>query len=271
MSLVSVYIIAFNEAEKVRSTIESVRWADEIVLIDSWSTDGTADIAAALGARVVQVKFTGFGDLRNAALDACTHDWIFSLDADERCTPQAAAEIRAITADPQSLDAYWTPRRNYFMGRWIQHSGWYPNYRQPQLFRKGALRYDRQPVHEGFDLHTDKPLGHMQHAIWQFPFKNLGEVMHKANRYSTLGAEKIMHKKLSMGSLVAKILGAMATGVAKQGLGLLPDDMVKGIGSAFDKTAELGKDAVKTTTEAGKDAFAGIKGLFGGKKTESNK
>jgi hypothetical protein len=78
-------------------------------------------------------------------------------------------------------------------------------------------------------------------------------------------------KKLSMGTLVAKILGAMATGVAKQGVGLLPDDMVKGIGSAFDKTAELSKDAVKTTTEAGKDAFAGIKGLFGGKKTESNK
>jgi glycosyltransferase involved in cell wall biosynthesis len=84
MSLVSVYIIAFNEAEKVRSTIESVHWADEIVLIDSWSTDGTADIAASLGARVVQVKFTGFGDLRNAAVDACIHNWIFSLDADER-------------------------------------------------------------------------------------------------------------------------------------------------------------------------------------------
>ena len=94
------------------------------------------------------------------------------------------------------------------MGRWIQHSGWYPNYRQPQLFRKGALRYDRQPVHEGFDLHTDKPLGHMQHAIWQFPFKNLGEVMHKANRYSTLGAEKIMHKKLSMGSALTHGLWA---------------------------------------------------------------
>jgi len=78
-------------------------------------------------------------------------------------------------------------------------------------------------------------------------------------------------KKLSMGSLVAKVLGAMATGVAKQGAGLLPDDMVKGIGSAFDKTAELGKDAVKTTTEAGKGAIEGIKGLFGGKKTEPNK
>ena len=208
MSQVSVYIIAFNEAEKVRATIESVRWADEIVLVDSWSTDGTADIATALGARVVQVKFTGFGNLRNAALDACTHDWIFSLDADERCTPEAAAEIRAITSDPQSLDAYWTPRRNYFMGRWIKHSGWYPNYRQPQLFRRGALRYDQQPVHESFELITAKPVGHMKNAIWQFPFKNLGEVMHKANRYSTLGAEKIKHKKLSMASALTHGLWA---------------------------------------------------------------
>jgi glycosyltransferase involved in cell wall biosynthesis len=203
MTQISVYIIAFNEAEKVRATIESVRWADEVIVVDSWSTDGTADIAEQLGARVVQVKFTGFGALRNEAIAACSHDWIFSLDADERCTPEAAAEIKAITQSADALDAYWTPRRNYFMGRWIKHSGWYPNYRQPQLFRKGAMQYDLKPVHEGYVLQSSKPVGHMQNAIWQFPFKNMGEVMHKANRYSTLGAEKIKHKKISMGSALA--------------------------------------------------------------------
>ena len=86
------------------------------------------------------------------------------------------------------------------MGKWIKHSGWYPNYRQPQLFRKGKMRYDLKPVHEGYELNSDKPVGHMHSAIWQFPFKNMAEVMHKANRYSTLGAEKIQHKKISMGS-----------------------------------------------------------------------
>jgi len=199
-SQISVYIIAFNEAEKVRATIESVRWADEIIVVDSWSTDGTAEIAQALGARVVQVTFQGFGDLRNQALAACSHDWIFSVDADERCTPEAAREVRAIMADPQARDVYWTPRRNFFMGKWIRHSGWYPNYRQPQLFRKGCMRYDNKPVHEGYELNSSKPIGHMQNAIWQFPFKNMAEVMHKANRYSTLGAEKIKHKKISMWS-----------------------------------------------------------------------
>jgi len=200
MPLVSVYIIAFNEAEKVRATIDSARWADEIIVVDSHSTDGTQDIAAAMGARVVQVDFKGFGDLRNQAIAACSHEWIFSLDADERCTPQAAAEIRSIVNSPDALDAYWMPRRNFFMGQWIKHSGWYPNYRQPQLFRKGKMGYDQKPVHEGYVLHSDKPIGHLTNAIWQFPFKNMAEVMHKANRYSSLGAEKIAHKKITMGS-----------------------------------------------------------------------
>jgi len=200
MSQVSVYIIAFNESEKVRATIESVQWADEIVVVDSHSTDDTAAIAESLGARVVQVAFKGFGDLRNQAIAACKHPWIFSVDADERCTPEAAAEVRSIMAAPDAVDVYWTPRRNYFMGRWIKHSGWYPNYRQPQLFRNGSMRYDAKPVHEGYELLSNKPIGHMKNAIWQFPFKNMAEVMHKANRYSSLGAEKIKHKQISMGS-----------------------------------------------------------------------
>lgn len=206
MTPISVYIIAFNEAEKVRAAIESVRWADEIIVVDSWSTDGTADIAASLGARVVQVEFKGFGDLRNHAIKACTHDWIFSLDSDERCTPEAAVEIQTIVMNSASADVYLTPRRNYFMGRWIKHSGWYPNYRQPQLFRKGAMHYDLKPVHEGYILSSSKPVGHMKNAIWQFPFKNMGEVMHKANRYSTLGAEKIKSKKVSMSAALAHAL-----------------------------------------------------------------
>jgi len=206
MSKISVYIIAFNEAEKVAATIESVQWADEVVLVDSYSTDGTSDIAEKLGAKVVQVKFQGFGDLRNQALAACAYDWVFSLDADERCTPEVAQEIRAIANDPHSLDVWLVPRRNYFMGRWIKHSGWYPNFRQPQFFRKGCLIYDQKPVHEGYELYTHKPVGTLKHDIWQFPFKDMAEVMHKANRYSSLGAEKIVHKRITMGSALIHAL-----------------------------------------------------------------
>ena len=203
MSKISVYIIAYNEVEKVTATIESARWADEIVLVDSWSSDGTPELATSLGARVVQVDFKGFGDLRNQAIAACSHEWIFSLDADERCTEEVATEIRRLVSDQNSADVYRVPRRNFFMGRWIKHSGWYPNYRQPQLFRKGRMSYDQKAVHEGYLLNTSKPVGHLKNAIWQFPFKNMSEVMHKANRYSTLGAQRIAQQRLSMGSALS--------------------------------------------------------------------
>jgi len=191
MNKISVYIIAYNESEKISAAINSVLWADEIVVADSSSRDNTAAIATELGARVVQIQFRGFGDLRNRAMAACTHDWIFSLDSDERCTPESRDEILATIDDPQAVDAYYIPRRNYFMGRWIQHSGFYPDYRQPQLFRKGVLQFKDDPVHEEYSIVSRQDAGYLQQAIWQFPFKNLEEVVHKANKYSTLGAEKL--------------------------------------------------------------------------------
>lgn len=201
MAKISAYIIAFNEADKIKDAIESVAWADEILVADSYSTDGTADISAALGARVIQVAFKGFGDLRNQAISACRHDWIFSLDADERCTPEARDEILEIIRSDDFLDAYYVPRKNFFMGKWIKHSGFYPDYRQPQLFRKDVVRFRPDAVHERFDLHTAKPAGFLKNPIWQIPYKNFEEILQKANRYSSLGAVKLAEagKRSSMG------------------------------------------------------------------------
>ena len=125
----SVYLIAFNEADKIEAALRSVAWADEIVVADSNSTDATAEIARRYTGRVIQVPFEGFGKLRNDVIDQLTGDWVFSLDADERCTTAAAAEIRRVIAEPDAADAYYVPRRNFFFGRWIRHSGWYPDYR----------------------------------------------------------------------------------------------------------------------------------------------
>jgi glycosyltransferase involved in cell wall biosynthesis len=198
MQTISAYILAYNAADKIRPAAESVLWADEIVVIDSHSTDGTAEIAVGLGARVVQVPFNGFGDLRNQAIAACRCDWIFSLDADERCTKEVRDEILALLAGAPARDVYRVPRRSFMMGRWIRGSGWYPNFRQPQLFRKGSMRYTLEPVHEGYEVLTDRPIGTLQNAIWQFPFRNLEEVLEKANRYSSLGAPKLAGKRASM-------------------------------------------------------------------------
>ncbi|HEX8826889.1 MAG TPA: glycosyltransferase family 2 protein, partial [Xanthobacteraceae bacterium] len=176
MQTISAYILTYNEAEKIKAAVESVLWADEIVVADSSSTDRTAEIAASLGARVVQIPFNGFGDLRNRAIEACRCDWIFSLDADERCTAPVRDEILALLAGAPPCDIYRVPRRSFMMGRWIRGSGWYPNFRQPQLFRKGSMRYTLEPVHEGYEVMSKKPIGVLKNAIWQFPFRNLEEV-----------------------------------------------------------------------------------------------
>ena len=115
--------------------------------------------------------------MRNRAVEACRCDWIFSLDSDERCTAEVRDEILGLLAGEPAYDAYRVPRRNYMMGRWIRGSGWYPNFRQPQLFRKGSMRYTLEPVHEGYEILSSKPLGTLQNAIWQFPFRNLGEII----------------------------------------------------------------------------------------------
>lgn len=191
MNKVSAYIIAYNVEDKIEAAVNSVLWADEIVLVDSHSNDDTAVIAERMGARVVQVPFTSFGDLRNRAMDACSHDWIFSLDSDERCTAPARDEILACLQAP-AADAYYIPRRNFFMGQWIRYSGYYPDYRQPQLFKKGALVFkDGDPVHEEFRIVSDKAAGYLKEPIWQLPFAELSELMRKADRYSSLGAEKL--------------------------------------------------------------------------------
>ena len=200
MQKISAFILTYNEAEKIEAAVSSVLWADEVVVIDSFSVDRTAEITTSLGARVVEVPFNGFGALRNRAIEACKHDWIFSLDADERCTEEVRDEILALLSGTPVHDVYLVPRRSYMMGRWIRGSGWYPNFRQPQLFRKDAMRYTLEPVHEGYEILSSKPAGRLRNAIWQFPFRNLDEVVRKMNRYSSLGVPKLASKQVSMAS-----------------------------------------------------------------------
>jgi glycosyltransferase involved in cell wall biosynthesis len=203
MTKISAYVIAYNQVDKIKPAIESILWADEIIVADSYSTDGTTEIAGAMGARVVQIPFEGFGDLRNQAISACSHEWIFSLDSDERCTPEVQKEILNIIQFDTKNDVYFVPRKNFFMGKEIRHCGYYPDYRQPQLFRKGAMTYTMDPVHESFVLHTSTPPGYLKHAIWQIPFKNSEELLNKINRYSSLGAVKLAEKGISGGMTTA--------------------------------------------------------------------
>jgi glycosyltransferase involved in cell wall biosynthesis len=142
----SVAIVAMNEAENLARTLASVAWANEIVLVDSGSTDRTVEIAASYGAKVYTEGWKGYGGQVNSALDKCTGPWILNVDADEVVTPQLAAEIQSLLQGQPAFDAYTVPRLNNIFGRWMRHGGLYPD-RKLRLFRKGAarLREDTEP------------------------------------------------------------------------------------------------------------------------------
>ncbi len=139
----SVAMIAMNEEANLPRTLESVRWADELILVDSGSRDRTIEIGQSFGAKTSYHAFGGHGEQKNVALDHCTSDWILLLDADEVLTPELQSEIRALLActdgRPPQFNAYWIPRLNLYFGRWIRHGGFYPD-RKLRLFRRGAAR-----------------------------------------------------------------------------------------------------------------------------------
>ena len=189
MSKLSAYVLTYNEEAKVREALESVSWADEIVVLDSHSTDRTESICREYTDQVYQCDFEGFGKLRNHALGLLTHDWVLSIDADERATDELRKEIQAVLSQGPDADAFFVPRKNLFMGRWIRHCGWYPDYRQPQLFNRHRFRYREDLVHEGFEL--DGRVGYLRGHVLQYPFLNLEQYLQKMRRYSTLMAEQM--------------------------------------------------------------------------------
>jgi glycosyltransferase involved in cell wall biosynthesis len=204
---VTVFVMSYNEARQIREVMESIKWADEIVLVDSFSTDGTVEVAREYGARIVSEKFCGFGRLRNFALAASSHDWMVSIDSDERCTPEFAAEVREIVRRPKH-EAYFVPRQNYFLDRPIRYCGMYPDYRQPQVFDRRKFRYREDLVHEGFVC--DGSVGYCRNPIRQLPFPTLEIMMAKNERYTTLMAKRRFedNKRAGLGKLLFSPMGA---------------------------------------------------------------
>jgi glycosyltransferase involved in cell wall biosynthesis len=206
---VSVYVIAYSDEPNMRACLESVAgWAVELIVVDSHSTDRTAAISLEFTDKVHQLEFHGFGRLRNEAVALTTHEWVFSLDSDERMTPELKEEIRLVLDRGPGADAYFVPRKNYFLGRWIKHCGWYPDYRQPQLFRKDRFRYREELVHESFDC--DGPVGFLQSPALQYPFRDIDHYVAKQDRYSDLMARRMVEqgRRFSSHQLITHPLGA---------------------------------------------------------------
>jgi glycosyltransferase involved in cell wall biosynthesis len=182
----SVVIIARDEESSIGDALESVKWADEIVVVDSGSTDRTVEIARAQGAKVrVTSDWPGFGAQKNRALAEATREWVLSLDADERVTPELREEITAVVAANGPADAYQMARLSSYCGRFMRHGGWWPD-RVTRLFRRGSARFSDDLVHERVVVNgaTGRLKGHLLHRAYE----DLEEVLRKTDSYSTAGA-----------------------------------------------------------------------------------
>lgn len=180
----SVAIVAHNEAQNLARTLASVGWADEIVLVDSGSTDGTLDIASQYKVSIFEEPWKGYGPQVNSALDKCTHSWILNVDADEAVTPELAKEIQTLLAGSPEFEGYTVPRLNLIFGRWMRHGGLYPD-RKLRLFRQGfaRLREDTEP-HA-----TPKPSGPVGHLnggdLLHYQYPTLDSYIEHMHRYSS--------------------------------------------------------------------------------------
>ncbi len=199
----SVIIITRNEAADIRACLESVTWADQIVVVDSASTDATAQICREFGAAVHVVQdWPGFGPQKNRALAHARGDWVLSLDADERVTAELRAEIEAVLRDPNAAPAYDIPRSSSYCGRFMRHSGWYPDY-VTRLFRRGNARFSDDLVHER--LIVDGSVARLNGLLLHYAFNDLEEVLRKVDQYSSAGALKL-HARGRHGSLSGAVV-----------------------------------------------------------------
>lgn len=193
--MLSVAIITRNEEVNLARTLASVRFADEVVVVDSHSTDRTAEIARLFGATVIARDWKGFAEQKNFAINQCEGEWILSLDADEELTAELRAEIQALIAGEAKFDAYFINRRNYFLGRWTKYGGYYPDsklrlFRRVPLSADTAPRFAERPVHE--TIAFSGTTAGLRCDLNHYSYPTLEEYIEHMNRYSTLGGELLL-------------------------------------------------------------------------------
>jgi len=194
----SAVIITHNEENNIRECLESVKWADEIIVVDSDSTDSTEEICRAFGVNFIKESWKGFALQKNSAIEKATRDWILSLDADERVTPELRTEIASLMESGNLKDGYFIARKNFFLGRWIRRCGWYPDYNL-RLFQKGKGLFGIREVHEAVQLNGTA--GHLKFPMEHHTYKSLEDFMNRLDRYSTLAAKELLKEKKTYGIL----------------------------------------------------------------------
>jgi glycosyltransferase involved in cell wall biosynthesis len=210
---ISVAIVAMDEEANIGRTLASVRWADEIVLVDSGSKDRTCEIARKHGTRVVVEPWRGYVAQKQYAIDLCTKDWVLLLDADEEVSPGLAEEIRTAIAHPNAASGYKLPRKNLFLGRWIRYGGFYPDPKL-RLFRRGQGFVTGHDPHDRCELKPGEAPQQMlqfDHALIHYTYPTLTLYLSHMNRYSSLGAQLALAKGHRSFSFINIVLRPLAT------------------------------------------------------------
>jgi glycosyltransferase involved in cell wall biosynthesis len=188
---VSVTVITRNEATKLARALESVSWADEMIVVDSESTDDTVAVARRFTDRVTVRQWPGYVDQKNYAASLASHDWILSLDADERVTPALAEAIAAVLHGSPPHAAYRMSRVSWHLGRWIRTTDWYPDH-QVRLYDRRLARWTGTHVHEA--LSVDGTIGTLAADLEHFPYRDIADHLETIGRYTTKGAQQ-MHER----------------------------------------------------------------------------
>lgn len=184
----TVTVITYNESEHIAAALASVAWADEVIVVDSGSTDGTAEIARASASRVIVRDWPGYSDQKNFAADMATNDWVLSMDADERVTPALAAEIRALLNAGPEAQGYRIKRVSRYLGRWVRSTDWFPDY-QLRLYNRHAGRWNGMKIHESFRLAHGTP-GRLRGEMEHYAYRNISHHLQKIDAYTTLIADQ---------------------------------------------------------------------------------
>jgi glycosyltransferase involved in cell wall biosynthesis len=193
---ISATIIAVDEERNIARAMESLRCCDEIVVVDSGSIDRTPEIASKLGAVVIDSPWAGYARQKNLAAERAANDWILSIDADEALSEALEAEIWQIKKNGPKCDAYTMPRLAQYMGKWILHSGWYPD-RKVRLYHRAKARWVGEFIHES--VQVDGRIGHLQSDLLHFTCESITEHLRTLDRYTTLAAEQLVSQKAHVG------------------------------------------------------------------------